>query len=129
MFCVTLFCFHGSNQPRHVSAPGYLGTVAVEPLRALEENGCFDKLKACYNFSLELLGSQSGPMVCSLVRAAGEHEPERDAVFRLLSGLGFESGGLASAHFIHNGLTVLPAARGRWRESCFWPTCIFVSNG
>jgi glycerol dehydrogenase len=30
----------------------------------------------------------------------------------LLSGLGFESGGLAAAHSIHNGLTVLPAVHG-----------------
>ncbi|WP_027183141.1 glycerol dehydrogenase [Desulfovibrio inopinatus] len=29
----------------------------------------------------------------------------------LLSGLGFESGGLAAAHSIHNGLTVLPAVQ------------------
>ena len=28
----------------------------------------------------------------------------------LLSGLGFESGGLAAAHAIHNGMTVLPGA-------------------
>jgi len=31
----------------------------------------------------------------------------------LLSGLGFESGGLAAAHSIHNGLTALPGVRGR----------------
>ncbi|GFK95388.1 Glycerol dehydrogenase [Fundidesulfovibrio magnetotacticus] len=31
----------------------------------------------------------------------------------LLSGLGFESGGLGAAHSIHNGLTALPAARAR----------------
>ncbi len=30
----------------------------------------------------------------------------------LLSGLGFESGGLAAAHSIHNGLTALPGTRG-----------------
>lgn len=29
----------------------------------------------------------------------------------LLSGVGFESGGLAAAHAVHNGLTLLPAAR------------------
>ncbi|MEI7883954.1 MAG: glycerol dehydrogenase [Clostridia bacterium] len=29
----------------------------------------------------------------------------------LLSGLGFESGGLAAAHAIHNGLTILPATK------------------
>lgn len=32
----------------------------------------------------------------------------------LLSGLGFESGGLAAAHAIHNGLTVLPETHGMW---------------
>jgi glycerol dehydrogenase len=32
----------------------------------------------------------------------------------LLSGLGFESGGLSGAHAIHNGLTVLPGAHGFW---------------
>lgn len=31
----------------------------------------------------------------------------------LLSGLGFESGGLGAAHSIHNGLTVLPGGKGR----------------
>lgn len=31
----------------------------------------------------------------------------------LLSGLGFESGGLGAAHAVHNGLTALPAVRGR----------------
>lgn len=31
----------------------------------------------------------------------------------LLSGLGFESGGLGAAHSIHNGLTALPGARSR----------------
>lgn len=32
----------------------------------------------------------------------------------LLSGLGFESGGLAAAHAIHNGLTALPATHAYW---------------
>lgn len=32
----------------------------------------------------------------------------------LLSGLGFESGGLGAAHSVHNGLTALPAARDRY---------------
>ncbi|HAT1684033.1 TPA: glycerol dehydrogenase [Klebsiella oxytoca] len=32
----------------------------------------------------------------------------------LLSGLGFESGGLAAAHAIHNGLTVLPQTHSYW---------------
>ena len=30
----------------------------------------------------------------------------------LLSGLGFESGGLAAAHAIHNGLTAVPQTHG-----------------
>jgi glycerol dehydrogenase len=32
----------------------------------------------------------------------------------LLSGLGFESGGLAAAHAIHNGLTLLPETHAYW---------------
>lgn len=32
----------------------------------------------------------------------------------LLSGIGFESGGLAAAHAIHNGLTVLPETHSYW---------------
>ncbi|MCB2187712.1 MAG: glycerol dehydrogenase [Deltaproteobacteria bacterium] len=32
----------------------------------------------------------------------------------LLSGLGFESAGLAAAHALHNGLTALPAAKNRY---------------
>jgi len=32
----------------------------------------------------------------------------------LLSGLGFESGGLSGAHAIHNGFTVLPETHSRW---------------
>jgi glycerol dehydrogenase len=39
------------------------------------------------------------------VSAALEHVVEANI---LLSGVGFESGGLASAHGIHNGLTALP---------------------
>lgn len=65
-----------------VTDPGVLGPVAVEPLRALEEKGRFDVLKACYHFSLELLGPYAGPVVCRLVRVVDEREPERDADFR-----------------------------------------------
>lgn len=32
----------------------------------------------------------------------------------LLSGIGFESGGLGAAHAIHNGLTALEATHGSW---------------
>ena len=45
------------------------------------------------------------------VTPALEHVIEANT---LLSGLGFESGGLAAAHAIHNGLTVLPATHKYW---------------
>ncbi|MBK0004229.1 glycerol dehydrogenase [Erwinia sp. S38] len=46
-----------------------------------------------------------------MVTPALEHVVEANT---LLSGLGFESGGLAAAHAIHNGLTVLPETHGYW---------------
>ncbi|WP_338628204.1 glycerol dehydrogenase [Yersinia intermedia] len=55
-----------------------------------------------------------------LAKSACEHHqvtPALDHVIEantLLSGLGFESGGLAAAHAIHNGLTVLPQTHGYW---------------
>ena len=45
------------------------------------------------------------------VTPALEHVVEANT---LLSGLGFESGGLAAAHAIHNGFTVLPQTRSYW---------------
>lgn len=45
------------------------------------------------------------------VTPALEHVIEANT---LLSGLGFESGGLAAAHAIHNGLTVLPETQAYW---------------
>jgi glycerol dehydrogenase len=51
----------------------------------------------------------------AMAKQAAEHGAITPAVERiveantLLSGLGFESGGLAAAHAIHNGFTVLPA--------------------
>ena len=51
----------------------------------------------------------------AMAKQAAEHGAVTPAVERiveantLLSGLGFESGGLAAAHAIHNGMTVLPA--------------------
>lgn len=53
-----------------------------------------------------------------MAKQAAEHGAITPAVERiveantLLSGLGFESGGLAAAHAIHNGFTVLPATHG-----------------
>jgi glycerol dehydrogenase len=47
----------------------------------------------------------------------GEVTPEVERVVEantLLSGVGFESGGLAAAHSVHNGLTAIPEAHSRW---------------
>lgn len=49
--------------------------------------------------------------------AAGVSSPALEKVIEantLLSGLGFESGGLAASHAIHNGLTVLPQTHHYW---------------
>jgi glycerol dehydrogenase len=61
--------------------------------------------RLCYDTLLK-----SGPAALDAARAqavtpAFEHIVEANI---LLSGVGFESGGLASAHSIHNGLTALP---------------------
>jgi len=61
---------------------GRLGPVPVLPLAVLAEPGRFDVLKACYHFSLELLGRYDGPLICRLVRVVDEASPERDAPFR-----------------------------------------------
>jgi len=58
------------------------GPVPVLPLAVLGEKGRFDVLKACYHFSLELLGDYDGPLVCRLVRVVDEQLPERDASVR-----------------------------------------------
>ncbi len=55
-----------------------LGSISVEPLGALAEPGRFDVVKACYHFSLELLGEYDGPVVCRLVRVVDELLPQRD---------------------------------------------------
>ena len=50
----------------------------VVPLEALDEPGRYDVLKACYHFSLPLLGRYDGPLVCRLVRVVDERLPLRD---------------------------------------------------
>ena len=62
--------------------------------------------RLCYDTIVEY-----GPAACiscqqKVVTPALEHVVEANT---LLSGLGFESGGLGAAHSIHNGLTLLPA--------------------
>lgn len=57
-----------------------------------------------------------GPLALRAVEA-GAVTPALEKVVEantLLSGLGFESGGLAASHSIHNGLTVLPQTHEYW---------------
>lgn len=52
------------------------------PLEALAEPGRYDVLKACYHFSLELLGPYAGPLACRLVRVVDQVLPRRDEAQR-----------------------------------------------
>ena len=60
--------------------------------------------KLCYNTLLDYGLAAKQACDAHAVSPAVEHVVEANT---LLSGLGFESGGLASAHAIHNGFTVL----------------------
>jgi glycerol dehydrogenase len=67
--------------------------------------------RLCYETLLEY-----GPLALTACRAGAvtpalEHVIEANT---LLSGLGFESGGLASCHAIHNGLTALEETHAYW---------------
>jgi len=71
----------------------------------------FALARLCYD---TLLGyGSSARLACeaNVVTAALEHIVEANT---LLSGLGFESGGLSAAHAIHNGLTILPETHKFW---------------
>lgn len=59
----------------------------------------------CYDILLEFGVQARKDNEAGIVSPALHHIAEANI---LLSGIGFESGGLASAHAIHNGLTVLP---------------------
>jgi len=61
--------------------------------------------RLCYDTLLEYGAAAKLSAEQHLVTQALEHIVEANT---LLSGIGFESGGLASAHAIHNGLTALP---------------------
>lgn len=76
---------------------GDLGTMTAYALARL----CYDTLLK-YGVSAKLACE------CKVVTPAFDHVVEANT---LLSGLGFESGGLAAAHAIHNGLTVLEQTR------------------
>ncbi|ENG2550691.1 TPA: glycerol dehydrogenase [Citrobacter farmeri] len=71
----------------------------------------FELARFCYNTLMRY--GRSAKLACEQhqVTPALEHVIEANT---LLSGLGFESGGLAAAHAIHNGLTVLPATHQYW---------------
>ena len=60
--------------------------------------------KLCYDTLLEYGATAKIDAERHMVTPAVEHIVEANT---LLSGIGFESGGLASAHAIHNGLTAL----------------------
>jgi len=77
-------------------APNMSGDVGTQSAYSLA--------KLCYDTLLEY--GIPAKLACenSVVTPALEHIVEANV---LLSGLGFESGGLAAAHAIHNGLTVL----------------------
>lgn len=61
--------------------------------------------RLCYDTLLEYGVAAKTSCEAKAVTPALEHVIEANT---LLSGLGFESGGLATAHSIHNGLTMLP---------------------
>jgi glycerol dehydrogenase len=64
----------------------------------------FSLARLCYDTLLEFGVTAKTSNEMNVVTPAFEHIVEANT---LLSGLGFESGGLAAAHAIHNGLTVL----------------------
>jgi len=63
----------------------------------------------CYDTLIDYGAHAKSACESGAVTPALEHVVEANT---LLSGLGFESGGLASAHAIHNGLTVLEETHG-----------------
>ena len=65
--------------------------------------------RLCYDTLLEHGVNAKLSCEAHVVTPALEHVVEANT---LLSGIGFESGGLAAAHAIHNGLTVLPCTHG-----------------
>ena len=79
---------------------GGLGTLAAHNLARL-----------CYETLLEYGLAARLACQAQVVTPALEHVVEANT---LLSGLGFESAGLGSAHSIHNGLTLLPGTHGSY---------------
>lgn len=71
----------------------------------------FGLARQCYDTLLKYGVLAKSACEQQQVTPALEHVIEANT---LLSGLGFESGGLAAAHAIHNGLTVLPQTHSYW---------------
>ncbi|WP_337875446.1 glycerol dehydrogenase [Elioraea sp.] len=67
--------------------------------------------RLCYDTLLQYGVLAKAACAQQVVTPALEHVVEANT---LLSGLGFESGGLAAAHAIHNGLTVLDETHDYW---------------
>lgn len=79
-------------------------TMSVNECGGISTMAAFNLAKLCYD--ILLLYGPSAKIACenNIVTPALNHIVEANI---LLSGIGFESSGLASAHSIHNGLTVL----------------------
>ena len=71
----------------------------------------FALAKLCYDTLLNYGTSAKLACETGVVSPALEHVVEANT---LLSGLGFESGGLSGAHAIHNGLTIMPETHHYW---------------
>ncbi|MDQ7832204.1 MAG: glycerol dehydrogenase [Desulfovibrionaceae bacterium] len=80
--------------------PGAVGSMTAHALARL-----------CYETVRDWGPSALTACAAGVVTPALERAVEANT---LLSGLGFESGGLGAAHSIHNGLTALPATRNLW---------------
>ncbi|WP_407080274.1 glycerol dehydrogenase [Candidatus Contubernalis alkalaceticus] len=90
----TWFEAESCQKTKSNNAAGELGSITAYALARL-----------CYDTLLEYGVAAITSCRANAVTPALEHVIEANT---LLSGLGFESGGLATAHSIHNGLTVLP---------------------
>ena len=92
-------CFEASSCNRSKSANecGGYSTLAAMNLAGL-----------CYDILLEYGSAAKTACENNFVTPALEHVIEANI---LLSGIGFESSGLAAAHSIHNGLTAIPETR------------------
>ena len=96
----TYFEADSSSRTRKQTMAGGAPTLAAVTLARL----CYDTLLE-YGLAARLAAEQGA------VTPAVEKVVEANT---LLSGLGFESGGLAAAHSIHNGLTVLEGTHHYW---------------